>query len=95
MTFSGRLVYFPNIIVSMVKSAVSPQKPSNVVTFRVPTYMNKFDIKEYFEKIYGVGIKNVRVHNFIGRKKLNGRVTQSKKNADIVLNEDFKYLNIN
>lgn len=90
MSLVGRLVYFPNIVISMVRSA-SKFKPSNVVTFRIPTFMNKYDVKEYFAKIYGLDVKNVRIHNFIGRRKLGGRYSQGKKNADVEFSETFKY----
>ena len=90
MSFTGRLVFFPNIVVSMIKSE-SKLKSSNLITFRIPSFMNKYDIKEYFEKIYGLNVLNIRIHNFIGRRKLGGRYSQGKKNADVDFKENFQY----
>ncbi len=42
--------------------------------FKIIPKMNKFEVKEYLEKIYGIPVKNVMTQNWMGRRKrLMGR----------------------
>ncbi len=56
-------------------SLVGPTKarPYRAV-FKIVPKMNKFEIKEYLEKIYGIPVKKVMTQNWMGRRKrLMGR----------------------
>ena len=57
-------VYFPNFVFTMIRSGV-PRRPNQVV-FRVPSMLNKLDIRAYLEGVYpGVKVDEVVTFNFL------------------------------
>lgn len=90
MIGKGKLVFFPNIVVSLVRTGLKEKEKSNIVTFRIPSFMNKFDLKEYLLKIYGLKCENMKIFNFAARKKSGNRRSGSRKNALVELSENFE-----
>lgn len=83
-------VYFPNIVFTMIRSG--KERASNCVVFRVPTILNKFDIKQYLEKLYSVKVLSVATANFSRRTtSLTKRIIPARKNAMVTLDQPFKY----
>lgn len=88
----GFAAYFPNIVVAMVRSGV-PRRPNEFV-FRVPKFLNKFDVQQYFEKLYKVTVTSVDTYNFVGRiSRLSqaggGRRYPEKKQVIITIKEEI------
>ena len=83
-------VYFPNAIFTMIRSG--KERSPNCVVFRVPTMLNKFDIKQYLEKLYSVKVLTVATANFSRSiTPLSKRIIPSKKNAMVTFDQPFKY----
>jgi large subunit ribosomal protein L23 len=86
----GPKVWLPNFVLTMVRSG-RESKPNEVV-FRVPRVLNRLDIKQYLEGLYGVTVQSVATFNFLGKTTRNGRRRiPSRKNAIVTLNEPFQY----
>lgn len=83
-------VYFPNVVFTMIRSG--KERAANCAVFRVPTMLNKYDIKQYLEKLYSVKVLTVSTANFSRRTTtLTKRVLPAKKNAMVTLDQPFKY----
>ncbi|KAJ8602048.1 hypothetical protein CTAYLR_002760 [Chrysophaeum taylorii] len=63
-------VFFPNQYMSLlsIKYIGHKIRPPQA-TFRVEPSMNKFEIKEYLTKIYGLKVQKIMTQNFLGRRK--------------------------
>jgi ribosomal protein L23 len=85
----GRLCYFPNIVISMIRSGV--QHSSDVVKFKVPKYMNKYDLEEYLQKLYKVSIQSISFTNFPSQGKMRGQYQPAKKIAQVQIIGDFNF----
>lgn len=87
----GPKVYFPNLVFTLVRSGKARQ--SNEVVFRVPRFLNKLDIKQYLEKLYGVSVADVRTFNFLPKSTRQGRnYVPGRKNAIVKLQgQTFTY----
>lgn len=86
----GPKIWFPNIIFTMVRSG--KERAPNEVVFRVPRFLNKLDIKQYLEGLYGVKVANVRTVNFLSKTTRYGvRYIPNKKNAIVTITEPFKF----
>ncbi|KAI9593561.1 hypothetical protein BDF19DRAFT_467169 [Syncephalis fuscata] len=58
-------VYFPNLILTLVRSNLPP----NQAVFRVEPHVNKLDVRDYLWHVYGVRILDVRTAVFLGRER--------------------------
>jgi ribosomal protein L23 len=85
-------LWFPNIVMKLVRSNLPPHQQA----FYCPPNLNKFDIKQYIEKLYSITILDVRTMNYArreGRKiglKLQGGVPQYKK-VIVTMDQDFLF----
>jgi ribosomal protein L23 len=76
----GPKVFFPSAVFTLIRSGI--KRPANELTFRVPRYMTKLDIKAYLEGLYGSKVTGVETTTFLGRLELNGKKRgPTKKNA--------------
>lgn len=77
----GPKVYFPNLVFTMIRSGKA--RTPNTHVFRVPSFLNKMDVKNYLERIYGVTVKSVSMANFLGRSRtrFGGRPITNKKSV--------------
>jgi ribosomal protein L23 len=85
-------LWFPNIIMKLVRSNLPPHQQA----LYCPPQLNKFDIKQYLEKLYSLSILDVRTMNYakkparrMGTKERGG--TPQYKKVIITLSEDFKF----
>jgi large subunit ribosomal protein L23 len=86
-------LWFPNITMKLVRSNLPPHQQA----LYCPPQLNKFDIKQYLEKLYSVNILDVRTMNYAkrdpkkrsGTKELGG-VPQYKK-VIVTLDQDFVF----
>lgn len=86
----GPKLYFPNFVFTMVRSG--KRRAPNEVVFRVPRILNKLDIKQYLEKIYGVRVMDVRTANFLPKlTRMGTNYTPGRKNAIVTINKSFTY----
>jgi ribosomal protein L23 len=76
----GKPIFFPNIVISLIRN-IGQNQSSNIVKFRIPSYMNKYDLHCYLSNIYKMNCKVIRMVNFPSRLKLGNRKTAEKKNA--------------
>ncbi|KAI8892716.1 hypothetical protein BC833DRAFT_662179 [Globomyces pollinis-pini] len=53
-------LYFPNFIVKYCRSNLPPHQ----AVFYCPPQLNKFDIKQYLQKLYNLNITDVRTMNY-------------------------------
>lgn len=72
----------------MIRSGV-PRK-SNQVVFRVPSILNKLDIRAYLEGVYpGLKIDEIVTFNFLSKTTCGGRRTKpAYKNAIVTLSNE-------
>lgn len=90
----GPKIYFPSFTMAMLRS--EKLKP-NQVAFKVVPRVNKYDIKQYLEKIYGVKVNNIMVFNFLGYTKRSPRTpwrkikTPAWKKAIVEIDEPFQF----
>ncbi|KAG0029848.1 hypothetical protein BGZ81_003338 [Podila clonocystis] len=88
-------LYFPSTVLKLVRNG--PQVPaiSNILTFRVPPSMNKFDIKSYLANIYQLNILTVRTANMPAKLAGHGGNTilkrQKFKKAIVTIDGEFKW----
>jgi len=86
----GPKLFFPNFVFTLVRSG--KERTPNTAVFRVPRILNKLDIKQYLEGLYGVEVTDVRTVNFLGKSTRQGkRYIPNKKNAIVKLAGPFKY----
>lgn len=87
----GPKLYFPNFVFTLVRSG--KPRDSKEVVFRVPRILNKLDIKQYLEGLYGVKVAAVQTFNFLPKSTRQGRhYTPARKNAIVRLEgATFKY----
>lgn len=88
----GPKVYFPRFVFTLLRS--SQNLEPNKVSFRVPKVMNKYDITQYLEKIYGINVKDIETIIYGRKVRTVGRyqiVQGSWKKAIITLDHEFKY----
>jgi ribosomal protein L23 len=88
----GPKVYFPRFTFTLLRSS-SNLNPNQAV-FRVPKVMNKYDIEQYLQKIYGLNIQNVQTMLYARESKRVGRystVKASWKKAIVTLDHEFKH----
>ena len=88
---AGPQVYFPNFVCTLIRSGKA--RPANDVVFRVPRHLNKLDIRQYLEGLYGVRVATIRIQNFLPKTTRNGRnYVAGRKNAIVKLEgETFSY----
>jgi ribosomal protein L23 len=69
------------------------RRDPNEAVFRVPSFLNKLDIKQYLEKIYQLPVLRVHTVNFLARESQGGRKRRSAyKNAIVTYSGDsFHY----
>jgi hypothetical protein len=77
----GRLIFFPNIVISLLKPSLESNQFTNLVKFRIPPYMNKYDLHCYLTNLYKINCKVIKIVNFPSRRKLGNRVSTEKKSA--------------
>jgi ribosomal protein L23 len=92
MTVGKKLVYFPNIVFTMIRT----QLPPNQVAFKVPIHLSKLDIQDYLTNIYKVKPVDVRTMLYQGKIKrepgTNSRYRDaSYKKAIVTLDHEFVY----
>jgi large subunit ribosomal protein L23 len=86
----GPKLYFPNFIFTLVRSG--KQRSPNEVVFRVPRILNKLDIKQYLERLYGLQVRDIRTVNFLPKVTRQGRhYVPGRKNAIVRLGEKFTW----
>eukprot|EP00730_Choanoeca_flexa_P011800 TRINITY_DN2812_c0_g1_i1.p1 TRINITY_DN2812_c0_g1~~TRINITY_DN2812_c0_g1_i1.p1 ORF type:complete len:163 (+),score=15.79 TRINITY_DN2812_c0_g1_i1:118-606(+) len=61
------------------------ERQPNDVVFRVDMKMNKPEIKDYLQAIYGIEVKDVRTQIVLGQRKLNRRKNIVNKRSDYKL----------
>lgn len=90
VTAAGPKVWFPNFVFTMIRSGKAREK--NEVIFRVPRILNKLDITQYLEGLYGVKVESVRTANFLSKTtRMGRRYIPNKKNAIVTLKESFAF----
>lgn len=83
-TPQGPKLYFPNFVFTLVRSGKT--RAPNEVVFRVPRFLNKLDIQQYLEGLYGVRVADVKTFNFLPRITRMGRSYRpGRKNAIVRL----------
>lgn len=89
---NGPKYYFPNLVFSIIRSGRIHRSP-NTFTFRVPTFLTRYDIAQYLEKLYGVTVESIRTQNFLSKITRQGkRKIPGKKNAIVTIKDDgFRY----
>ncbi|RGB36175.1 hypothetical protein C1646_623056 [Rhizophagus diaphanus] len=82
-------IYLPNIIFRLMRT---PSLPPNKVAFRIPTNINKLDIKDYLTNIYKLDVVDVRTMVYAAESQINHqRYRPSYKKAIVTLGDDFNY----
>jgi large subunit ribosomal protein L23 len=90
-----RTVYSPNFTIALIRT---PFLPPRFASFYVPLNFNKLDIRDYLQRLYGVGVLRVRSYveqMKVTRMKRNGngygqlRRPQSKKRMTVEMREPF------
>eukprot|EP00045_Choanoeca_perplexa_P000810 m.16215 g.16215 ORF g.16215 m.16215 type:complete len:162 (+) comp10560_c0_seq4:133-618(+) len=61
------------------------ERAPNDIVFRVDMKMNKPEIKDYLESIYGIDVRGVRTQIVLGKTKLNRRKNIKNKRSDYKL----------
>ena len=70
------------------------QKKPNEAVFKVSSMLNKLDIKQYLEKIYGLDVLKVNTMNYLGKVKRVGRSSFRRsgwKKAIVTLDHEWQY----
>ncbi|KAJ7998086.1 hypothetical protein DPEC_G00218900 [Dallia pectoralis] len=77
------------------------EQPPDVVQFRIPMVMTKFDVRNYMEKIYDVPVGAVRTRIQYGSNKKRNHLNQKVKKPDykvayvqLAQNQTFKFPDI-
>jgi large subunit ribosomal protein L23 len=90
---AGPRIYFPNVVFAILKRP--EHLKSNQALFKVPEHLNKFDIRNYLESIYGVKVTQVNTVRILGkfRRDAIGRMVRMPnwKKAYVTLDKDFDY----
>jgi ribosomal protein L23 len=76
-------VFFPNFVLKLVRSIVHfniGNLPPNQAVFHCPPQLNKLDIKQFLEKVYEIGVKDVRTMNYLGKK---GTIIRGRKQGHL------------
>jgi ribosomal protein L23 len=82
-------IYLPNIIFRLIRT---PSLPPNKVAFRIPTNINKLDIKDYLTHIYKLDVVDVRTMIYAAESQTNpDKYRPSYKKAIVTLGDDFNY----
>ncbi|KAF9375901.1 hypothetical protein CPB97_011157 [Podila verticillata] len=88
-------LYFPSTVLKLVRNGPQVPDVSNILTFRVPPSMNKFDIKSYLANIYQLNILTVRTANMPAKLAGTGGNTilkrQKFKKAIVTIDGEFKW----
>lgn len=74
-------VYLCNWFVKLVRPG--KEQPNDQVQCHVPMKMTKFDIKNYFEKIYGIRVAKVNTRIQLGKEKTLWQWNIKRKKPDI------------
>ena len=85
---------FPNLTFRLLRSA---DFPANMVAFRIPPSLHKFDIKNYLQSVYGLRVLKVRTVNYEGRRKGTGVLATKEsdwKKAIVEFDGKFEYPSI-
>ena len=70
----------------------TPSLPPNKVAFRIPTNINKLDIRDYLTHIYKLNVVDVRTMVYAAELQTNPeRYRPSYKKAIVTLSDDFNY----
>eukprot|EP00055_Hartaetosiga_balthica_P015865 m.97007 g.97007 ORF g.97007 m.97007 type:complete len:114 (-) comp8979_c2_seq1:353-694(-) len=91
--FRGVRMFLPEYNMALVR----PSKPmEKTALFRVNLKMNKFEIKDYLQSIYGVPVESVNTKIVLGKTKVDRRSAKKKKRPDyklayVTLFEDFEF----
>ena len=80
-TSRQRKIYLCNWFVKIVKPG--KEQPNDQVQCHVPMKMTKFDIRNYFWKIYGVRVAKVNTRIQLGKEKRVMPVNIRKKKPDV------------
>ncbi|KAJ3101129.1 hypothetical protein HDU96_010125 [Phlyctochytrium bullatum] len=87
----GANLYFPNVVLKLVRSDLPPHQ----AVFRVPPHLNKLDITNLLTSLYGIEVLDVRTMNYMGRpyRDRRGKDTNSGafKKAVVTMKEDFVF----
>mmetsp|Transcript_20839 Transcript_20839/g.62181 ORF Transcript_20839/g.62181 Transcript_20839/m.62181 type:complete len:102 (+) Transcript_20839:229-534(+) len=70
-----RFDWFPRMAMTLVNMRWLGHKTRPVqAVFRIEPRMNKLEVREYLEKIYGLPVKKVMTENFLGKhKRIQGK----------------------
>ncbi|CEL03246.1 hypothetical protein ASPCAL04403 [Aspergillus calidoustus] len=88
-------VYLPNFTIALIRT---PFLPPRFASFYVPLNFNKLDLRDYLQRLYGVGVLRIRSYveqMKVTRMKRNGngygqlRRPQSKKRMTVEMKEPF------
>ncbi|KAL2821634.1 ribosomal protein L23-domain-containing protein [Aspergillus granulosus] len=88
-------VYLPNFTIALIRT---PFLPPRFASFYVPLNFNKLDLRDYLQRLYGVGVLRIRSYieqMKVTRMKRNGngygqlRRPRSKKRMTVEMKEPF------
>ncbi|KAL2853692.1 hypothetical protein BJX68DRAFT_265154 [Aspergillus pseudodeflectus] len=89
-------VYLPNFTIALIRT---PFLPPRFASFYVPLNFNKLDLRDYLQRLYGVGVLRIRSYveqMKVTRMKRNGngygqlRRPQSKKRMTVEMKEPWE-----
>ncbi|XP_012986703.1 39S ribosomal protein L23, mitochondrial isoform X2 [Esox lucius] len=73
-------IFRPPFFLTLVRPG--KEQPPDVVQFRIPMVMTKFDVRNYVEKIYNVPVGAVRTRIQYGTNKKRNHLNQKVKRPD-------------
>lgn len=85
-------VFFPNFVLKLVRSNLPPHQ----AVFHCPPQLTKPEIKSFLEKVYGIGVRDVRTMNYLGSasKQVHGKKVggaPNYKKAIVTMTDDFVF----
>ena len=87
----GQKVYFPRFVFTLLRTE---RRVKNQVVFKCPSVLNKFDIQQYLEKLYGLRVLQVNTMNYAPRRVRTGTLIEKIpgwKKAFVTIDHDFSF----
>jgi ribosomal protein L23 len=91
---AGAKLFFPNVVIKLVRSNLPPHQQ----VFHCPPQLNKLDIKQLLQKMYNIGITDIRTMNYLPKhdrnKSASRRVSTniaSYKKVIVTMDQDFDF----
>jgi large subunit ribosomal protein L23 len=87
----GQKVYFPRFVFTLLRTE---RKNRNEVVFRCSPILNKFDIQQYLQKLYGLKILNIETITYPAKQTRTGNLIERQpawKKAFVTLDHDFEF----